>query len=244
MIIIDSNFKNFRDFSGAIINEMAKLARPEMQERKNETEEIITNHLFDLEGPKKLDREYSPNEVFMGKLFYGFVEIYNSFEVLLDLPVLISRFPYSSTRITRVRFLRHNIEGFLNEVYLLKERMIKYTKIIERYYREESIKHLCINLRDIVETTLKPIILQRGVHVHQVRYSDDKLEQLEMLELLSKSEEASSFTYYYDQKYKEVRREWRTKIDGNNNEIKGLLDHYFNKLYDYIFDINGLIKFK
>lgn len=221
---------------------MSNFVRPEMEERKKELEVTLSNHLFDLDGPRRLEKEYSKDELFIGKLFYGFVEINNSYEVLLDLSVLISRFPYNLTRITRVRYLRHNIEGFLNEVYLLKERLVTFTKTLERYYREESLGQLCKKLRGIVEATLQPLTVQRGSHVHRVRYSDEDLDRLEMLELLSNYPDSSRFIYYYDQKYKELRKKWKARIDESNSAIKKLLDYYCNQLFDYVFDDNGVVK--
>ena len=74
--------KGFKQYT----SEMLRLARevtesPELRARRKELEEAFSNDLFGLPGPTSVTRDLSPYEILFRDLFYGFVEISNSYVI-------------------------------------------------------------------------------------------------------------------------------------------------------------------
>ena len=49
----------------------------------------------------------------------------------------MGRFPYSNTRVSKTRYLVYHMENYLNEVYILEQRLKSYFTIVGRLYRKD-----------------------------------------------------------------------------------------------------------
>ena len=230
---------------------IARVAREVIQaiaeENKTELSEAFANHLYDLDGPTTIERRKSSNEEFFGKVFYGFMEISNSYESLNDISLYVRRFPYNEDSASRVRYLRYNVEAFLNEIYILKERLISYARVIERYYkgtsREADVTKIIKPLYRIVSHNLKNIVDVRGHHLHVTRYSDGGLDKLSSLELVTIYGELSQYRNYFIQEYRLERKKWSQIIKNSNENIKINLDNYFEMLFNVVFDSEARLNY-
>lgn len=250
--IVDGNRKGLGKFQRALLDAVQADLLPITRGKKRKLlGETIHNHVFDLPGPRQLPSENkSPRQEYLGKLFRGFLEISKCMETLEDIQFYIGRFPFQTTQVTRGRYLQFHYEAYLHEMYMLEQRLLQYSTLIERRYRKgalsEEIGGLCEKLRKLVKEVLKGIVTLRSGHVHQSRIWDESIDRLGAMELLMHGAE-TGFTQalksYYRLEYPTIRKRWCTKLRENNKAVSRLLDVYFDALYDYCFDSNSTPKY-
>jgi hypothetical protein len=94
------------------------------------------------------------DERFITQVFRGFSEIHSSLERLKDMKVYLGRFPFSRTRVTRDAYLQLMIVAHLGELYVLRLRLIAYTQMIARLYRNDPraarVAEQTVALKDFV----------------------------------------------------------------------------------------------
>lgn len=215
-------------------------------------EEAILNDIFPPEESEKVNQAYLPHD-FFGFLFHGFNEIIISLERLQNFETYISRFPNTKTSRAKINYLRFLIENYLNEIYILKERLIKYIKKIKNFYKKDcrytSIKNKCQQLTNKVEESLKNIKNLRHRHTHIVRYSDKDVERLETLSLHEEylSELKKILPTYiipnFKTEYRKARNKWKKIFRKNNKDIKIVLNYCFKEINTIVFPEDGEISY-
>jgi len=173
----------------AVINALVKSAYLDKNKHSKELDEVFKNHLFNLDDPTAIERNLTKKEVVISKLFYGFNEIHRSFERLKDHEIYINNFPYSKNNLSKVSHLNYNVENYLSEFYILKERIKAYLTTVGRIYRNDKrhsdiLKHTRI-MFNIIPSVFDDLIKARSLHVHQRRYTDSDFDRLITMELLS-----------------------------------------------------------
>ena len=214
--MVFNNEKNTNKYFNMVMAEMSSLFQVSKMLQNEEFGQAIMNTLLDEDGPRTVSRNPEPKELFVAnKLFRGFAEIYTSVRCLENIEIYIRRFPFSKTRVTKLDYLKYNIENYLNEIYVLKERMISYSKTISRAYKKSSnaaaiAEHLK-NASKLASDSLKNIVEIRGAHVHSIRYSDKDIDRLSNLELMLNSDNQDfreAFEKLYFVAYSEIRKKW------------------------------------
>lgn len=244
----DKYQKNLHNTALKIITDISK-----SKENSRKFEESVINEIF-FGKLTTIDQKFSPQDIFFGDLFYGFNEIYISFERLKDLEVYIFHFPNTKTPIAKIDYLCFLIENYLYETYLLKERLNKYSKKIRGSYIEDmryvSISKKCDQLISTVEGSLKNIISLRGRHTHIFRYSDKDINRLKSVilyeEYLVKLQKYLPDDYVipnFKNEYRKLRKKWKKIFKDNNEEIKMMLNYYFKIMLKIVFNNNGEISY-
>ena len=195
-------------------------------------------------GAEPLDQKYARNrEDFIRRLFLEFTEITESLDRLRDIAVYVRRFPYSDTSISKSAHLRYHVENYLNEVYILRNRLEAYLKVVVRLYKQDArssrVKTITATLQDTMPRTFAVPTAVRGKHVHRQRYSDADLERLRLLELLK--DDSNHWASAYESTYLDVRRLKRAWIERMNRQIDKLLELYFAYLKQLLFDPQGAL---
>lgn len=225
-------------------------------EQRKEMEEVNWNHICDLDGPRSIKRRPSPREIWWHqRLFYPFAAIQKSYDILQDVEVYVRRFPYRGTRVSPATYLRHNIQVYFQETYILRQRMIDFLNSLEKDYAGSSqgveLKTLNARLCGEVKRRLKPITDARKQHVHELGYDDNGLSRLDTLELLAvhtaKKENGKKsavlYRIFYEDGYKGQRKRWRELIRQWNTLIGTTLDEYFENLNRVVFTQSGELIF-
>jgi len=238
--------KGIDKFQSAITKTAQTIWLPFVEERREEFGEILKNYILELEGPKHIDRKMSDSELYFRKIFDGFLEITASLQTLEDIAFYISRFPFSDEKVTPERYLQFHVEAYYSEIYILRERLKKYLKLLERRHKNKPafqfVKNVSEDLSNLLETSLKPVITLRGKHIHETRFKDENISLLGSLGMFSKEiydgedEFAKLFKAYYREKYRDVKKNWKNTAKNNNKNIRELLDHFFEKLYPIVFE--------
>ena len=236
----------FDKFQSYLVREARAIIKPIVEQHMDELGQTLWNELLDLEGKRVVDRNLSQRELFFREVFYRFIEIDTSYIALKDIEVYIGRFPYSKDNISKVRHLHYNISNYMNEIYILKERLSAYLTKIGRLYRKDRRHQKILKstrpIFKMVTNTLSGITKIRGIHVHQLRYKDKDLERLNTLELLVRNDGGDFIEQlpdYYELEYKKIRRKWKKIVKQNNKTLRELLNIYFGGLLKILFGKNG-----
>lgn len=238
----------WNDFHKALTSEIEFVFVPVTRKHQTEFSQSILNSLLDDPGPRRLQRQATERELFYRRLFEGFSEIHSSLESMKNTEVYLRRFPFRGTRITLPSYLKYHVENYFNEVYILEQRVLSYLTKIGREYRRDS-RHTEVlaatrPLFRLVDQSLKGIVNTRGRHVHERRYTDDDLDRLELMNLLTTNpngieELAAVLIPYYRSEYRRIRSDWRSRIKKNNEVLIQLLDMCAEKLLPVLFSSNS-----
>ena len=214
--------------------------------KSEKEDEIFRNIIFNLDGPRQLEITHPPQTLFVANtLFRPMSEILSTMDVIENIVIYMRRFPYDKNKISKLGYLKYHIEGFLNEVYILKERLKLYSYLIKKAYGKEyfasDVRDIMKNLMGYVDSALDDIISVRGKHIHRYRYTDQDLDHLSTLELLSKYEKETDDDrqfwerrIFFDNSFKDVRKkkvQLYTKIIG---ELWKILDKYFGVVLEVV----------
>ena len=176
-------------------------------------------------------------------IFNGFNEITASLENIKLTLAFISLVPPKSKKINRSDYLKYHIHVYLQEIYILKERLNEYATTLQRRYtkinKEINVKEYITPLFQITKMMFNDITNVRSKHVHAQRFSDSDLDWLSSTTFLSKFHDE----YELPSKgiYKKVSQEWETTIKKNTKEINKIIDIYFNTIYAVITKNDKLI---
>ncbi|MFH1370308.1 MAG: hypothetical protein ABII09_03355 [Planctomycetota bacterium] len=138
--------------------------------------------------------------------------------------------------------MRYNLENYLNELYLLKERLIGYiNRAIKSYANSKDFKKkkdAASVLKKSIENAFRNYASTRGSHIHQHRYDDFDLNRLNLFEQLMKGPATDDLTVLIKKLHKkavsEVKKKWIAKITEDISAIKNLLDMFFSVMYSII----------
>jgi len=239
----------FEKYSEIFINRAKKLLEEEDLKNNPKYHEVFKNHILGLGGSKQLSRKQTPSEIVFSKLYGGFREISDSYYCLLDIELYIGRFPYRNTKVSKTRHLAYHMENYLNEIYILKERLNSYFTAIGRLYKKDERHRDVLNgtkpLFTLVKNVLKGIINIRGAHVHETRFSDEALDRLSSQEFFTDhgGEEFQIIRNLFKFDYSVTRKKYKHTIKSNNEQIKKMLDACFDILFEIVADNEGQIKY-
>jgi hypothetical protein len=237
----------YEEYQAAVIKVIRPIIEPKTDEERDAFHAAFRNHLFDLEGPRQIDSGYTRDELLIGNIFRGFVEISDAYLSLRDVEVYVRRFPYRDAGISEVRHLKYHIENYLNEVYILKERLIAYLNFLTKRYRKgKSRRRVTEGLEPLysaVSETFGNVVDTRGSHVHASRFSDLGLDRLSTLEFLKTAGGDDMWPLFFKYEYKKIRKKRAATIQSNNDVTKAFLDFYFGWIHQRLFTQQGDLRF-
>lgn len=222
-----------------MVEELSKSLIIPFQDSKQQKElgESLMSTILGNASTKPIKHINSPKEDFIAnKLFRPMWEILLSMQSIENIRIYAKRFPYKRQNVSRYSYLRYHIENYLNEVYLLHNRLKAYLALIEKAYKKSSFSNNVLTitepLKTVVEISLENLLNMRGYHVHEYRYTDKELDRLSTLELFSESsnEFGPLINVFYIRAYKDIRKAWVVRINNDIDAISTLLEYYFHRL--------------
>lgn len=181
------------------------------------------------------------------QIFKGYTEISTSYETLLLIEKFITIDPPDSEGINYSNYLNYHIHNYLQEMYILKERLNSYATIIQRRYSKvidkEFLNSIMSSLFEIIKNSLHSITGEgksgvRNTHVHLERFLDEEMKWLSSTTFLAQFHD--EFKIESKKAYIDAKNKWYGLIQNNNVEVLKLLDTYFNTLF-HILTIDGKI---
>lgn len=160
------------------------------------------------------------------QIFYGFTDISATLDALKLTEILMGLSPPRSSKVKKDDYLKFLVGAYLQEVYILEQRLSAYGKKISRLYQRKDLPE---KVKQIVYEPLEKIINTRGSHVHQERYTDEELNIVSMLVLLNHLKDAYGEDVQFE--YAHARKKWKSRIEQNNKATESIVDQYFDLLF-------------
>lgn len=239
----EDRLRGSKKFIAAVMEETTPIIEAIIKDKRSL--EVMKNILFDEPGPRYMGLTPSPRDESLRKILFGFTEIDASFKVINDIPYYMKRFPPQSSDVSKTRFLNYHVANYFNEIYILRERLVAYQKVITRMYKKDrrlvEMGRQVQNL-EILLSGFDGLVATRSKHVHEKRYDDDDFVRLNFFQTVNDKDNpliSSLLHKLYPLALKEYRKKWLKTISENNDSIQKILDIYFEILYGIVFDKNG-----
>lgn len=233
------------EYKNAMVKVGSERFRSVMDDERKAFRNNIRGFMYNDKSLPQITIPLSEENAFLKKMFNGFYEIYNSHRCMKNVETYISINPYSARGIPRSEFLKYHYENYLNELYILKERMIKYIDDIKKNYKcsrqRLSVEASLSKISKTIEETFKKILSIRHDNVHTEKQTDFGMTRLEMFELLANNPDSETDKWMRDSIYRATRKERLKWIRKQNIQVKKGLDDYFDVLHQYVFSKSGQI---
>lgn len=173
---------------------------------------------------------------FAFELFKKYREIDNSRRQLEISKILIELSPKKTKRISKQEYLIHQINTYLQEIYIIKLRIDDFLKFIQKMYKKTTLKgqtgKLCNDILDSVNIAFQDLVKIRGAHVHEKRFEDKFTSTMMQFEFVATFDE----TYIGDSDwtYKATKFTWKNKTKDINKSIDALLKSIFERIVTVI----------
>jgi hypothetical protein len=204
----------------------------------------IAPHGEVLEGDERTAKDLQ----IIDDIFKRFTEITETVENLdLCLSFLSGR-PPRRNGLRLDAFLNYHITFYLQEIYILNERLDAYLKVLQRRKKKlgeviDDVKYSYWIAR--VRSALKNIIDVRGAHVHARAFNDSRMKELGSYSFLAiHAPEKAIWEKLAKKEYAKIRRIWVTALRKTNSICKRswmnilssfiqkfLLAHWLPRLY-------------
>lgn len=162
-------------------------------------------------------------------IFKGFTEITATLDALDLIEALIRTAPPRSKKIDKEYYIKFLAGSHLQEVYILNQRLEAYTKKVSRLYKQKKLEEL---VRPYIYEPLQAIISTRGAHVHQQRYSDNRLDDVSTWAILRRA--GHEYGENLEFSYKMAQTSWLKTSRGNKSQILKIIDTYFKIIEEFM----------
>lgn len=168
-------------------------------------------------------------------VFRRFVEIQETVEHI-DLCLEMLRTRVRGRKSVRLdQWLTYHLTFYLQEVYILRERLVTYCKVIPRRMKRAGCtvnQARFDRLLEAIEATFKSICDARSCHVHGSRFCDEQLDRVSSLCLIASFR--PDFVEDAQWEYLAARKKWVAQLIENRKGIATLLDAVFDALYEEV----------
>lgn len=193
----------------------------------------LLNPLFGLprKSPQQSRPPISNYERYWVGWFRAWSEIYNSYERLGHAVAFLSHFPrirvFRIHSISEGTWMRYHLEMYLQEEYILFQRLNEFlTKIERTAKRSKDAKGAGVasQVRLRVEAAFQNLIILRGQHVHRFRFDDSAISDLDTLVLLTGRIPAGRARRFWkawrEVKYIAALKKWTSTLRANNKQLE------------------------
>jgi hypothetical protein len=200
----------------------------------------IRSLLFDEPQQVKPSELRSSQEESLLKLLSGFIEIRNTFDVLIDIPMYLQKpFP-KGRKLSKLRYLKYHVTNYFNEVYILRERVKSYRTIVVRLSKklQRILDSHTMSRIDQIIAAFDRLVDLRGKHVHKERYTDGDIKRLDFFEMMFDNKFAM-LEEMFDSQAQKSKSEWIGILKSSNSSIEQLLNAFFREIYKLTFNESG-----
>lgn len=162
-----------------------------------------------------------PTDGVFSEIFHGFTEIGGALEALALIEELLGLAPPRSKRVDKDNYIKFLVGSYLQEMYILEQRLTAYAKKLARLYRKPSLPGA---VKNVVYEPLEGLINTRGAHVHQRRFSDERLDSVSTLALFRRVGHALGEDLEFE--YKMAQLHWKKRVRENNQTTRRIVDQY------------------
>lgn len=193
----------------------------------------IFHAYFDLTKINTQDRKIA----FIVKIAEPFFDIRNTLYRLNNIESYINWSPRTKEIYCKFDLLLYHLEHHIQEIYILKERLISFINILKKVYKKydssliESFSKLQIN----ISSQLKDFTNERSTHVHSKRYSNESITKanikLTLLSLENDNYNDLGSVMLRDE-YLDLKKELIMLVRSKNNKVQSIINKAFKDIND------------
>lgn len=192
--------------------------------------DFASNYLDPAWKKERAGQPYQlPTDAAFTDIFHGFTEINSTIDAIELIEVLLRSAPPRSRKLKKDVYISFLIGAYLQEIYILEQRLTAYAKKISRLY---DSKFLPVAVQQVVFKPLEGIINTRGAHVHQRRFSDKSLDMVSALALFRRLEHEMGDDL--EVVYKTTQLEWMSRFKVNAEAIREIVNGFCRLLKSII----------
>ncbi len=213
---------------------LIKQVQPIIKSRPLDPE--MFSSLFGGPEPKRQESpQLDPSERYWIDWFERFTEISASLDRLNECAGYLTHIPSARHlrfyRVTEASWLRYHIEMYMQEVYILENRLQAFFRRLQRRARrvgDTNGERFVNSLLEMIQTGFSNVRTTRGKHVHRSRMYDTELRDLDTLVLLTTAGRLRKLRPLRQIRFQIVRAKWRTKLSDNNREMRQFCSQVFD----------------
>lgn len=185
--------------------------------------------------------DFSPKDDFILEISQPLAEIESVYSLLLFSPIIINSTNYNYVRkgVSAVEQFKYHWEFYINQLYILNQRLNKILDILIKKTKNEE-KNYLKNKKKQVNNSFDAILKVRGAHVHDRKYSDPDLYNMELIDkaltIEKKINKKKRGTKEFEQDLKfylsNNRKKWKKTMLENNQKIEELLDNLYYNIFE------------
>lgn len=202
-------------------------------------EERMYRHLIGEPLPEDMTPiiTLSPRQKYFIQIFHGYDEIYSSFYRLRLIEGFIGKL--LRPRTGNADELSYHVENHLEEIYIVKNRIISFLRFLQKLIRRGGFVELTKKISHweaVFGKGFEDILKIRGSHVHVERFAGTDIKRLATLDLLVLAGKMNELRKLRQVVLLSAVKEWGKAIKANNKAVEKLLDRLFDDLTPIIFE--------
>lgn len=183
----------------------------------------------------------SRDDIFIIRLCHLVDEIAGSLDVLDDTVVYLQRSPRG---IPRERYVRYHFEHYIQQIYILRNRLRMLCDSLARAYRKtalaSAVASTAEDLKTKVDNCFAGVIKVRGAYVHEEQVQIAELYRLTLLKMLPSTARTKLQVTRAETDVKDSALDW---VIANNAVTATVLDSYFATWLPVLFERNGAMRY-
>jgi hypothetical protein len=199
----------------------------------------ILNSVSGVKRKPKLALRPTPSQEYWLKWFREIVEIHTSISRLGEALTYLGQYP--ATRVFRFHgiseatWIRYHVEMYLQEEYILFNRLRGFLKRAERVSSKASNPDgakIAGNLLAWTSKAFDPVIKTRGTHVHKSRLQDRELRDLDLFILLAThaTQKKRAFMRVRHLQAEQTKISWKRRLYHGKKNIRELCTRIFTEI--------------
>lgn len=229
--------KDFEKFKVALGDSCAPMIQSFLGRRWDDLPGVIRSYFG-----KRIDLTHvttSSTEEFVIKLIHGLAGIESSLSCLADIESCLAAFPADIAQLRRVYL---QVEAYLNEMDVLRDRVQAYYKCIPKLYRRDPLYPHILGVTSEIsvkfEHLIDDILKLEDKHILGSHCRDEQLDVLVTLAAYAVSLDAAA-SERHQRDFETVLRRWQADMRANNQRISAHLDEGFAVLATVLLNPGG-----
>jgi hypothetical protein len=218
---------------------------PRDSRKSKELSQVFMNDLLNLPGPRAIGHVERAESKFLRALIHGYFEIQAAYFTISSVPVYFRRSPRGLKRAARADYLAFVVHGYLEEIYIIEQRMATYLKTLLRAASKGSEVRRRLEEREpylskLAGEAFESVRGARGAHVHHQRFHDDGIARLSRCELLSPH--FPPLEPFYRSELHRVRKYWGERFAANEIAMNAFLEQYYDLILSAVLSEDGELR--
>lgn len=189
----------------------------------------LMNPLYGLPDPGRTGQSPQPssNERYWLDWLQELSEVDMSIGTLEQAVVYLSHYPggraFPFERVSEAEWMRYHVEAYLHEMYILEQRLGRFLRKVEKVCKAADDTAGLITVEELkaaVKDGLRNIVQIRSGHVHQSRFKDEELSNLDLALLFTRGGgKVPLLRRARQERHAAALQKWRKQMLANNRNL-------------------------